>query len=176
MEMFEKVEKLREHADVSYEEARDALEKCNGDLLDAMVYLERQGKAHAPKKSVHSTSYDQQEEYRPVQTAAQKKDKTDKPSVWNKIVAALKKLWDFLINNYFVVSKDGKNIIKLPALLLAVMLIFFWWWIIILLVVFLVIGYRYSFSGNNKFDGVNDVMDKAGDAVDKVKEDIKKNM
>ena len=44
MDNFEKVEKLREKAGVSYEEAKTALEQCNYDLLDAMIYLEKQGK------------------------------------------------------------------------------------------------------------------------------------
>ena len=43
MEMIEKVERLREKADVTYEEAKAALEQSDGDLLDAMVLLERQG-------------------------------------------------------------------------------------------------------------------------------------
>ena len=40
--MFEKVEKLRERANVSYEEAKNALERSNGDMLDAMILLERE--------------------------------------------------------------------------------------------------------------------------------------
>ena len=44
MDNFEKVEKLREKAGVSYEEAKAALEQCNYDLLDAMISLEKQGK------------------------------------------------------------------------------------------------------------------------------------
>lgn len=40
MDNFEKVEKLREKANVSYEEAKQALENCNWDILDAMIYLE----------------------------------------------------------------------------------------------------------------------------------------
>lgn len=44
MEQLEKVEKLRERADVSYEEAKEALEACDWDLLDAMVWLEKEGK------------------------------------------------------------------------------------------------------------------------------------
>ena len=43
MDEFEKAERLRQCADVSYEEARDALKACGGDILDAMVYLERLG-------------------------------------------------------------------------------------------------------------------------------------
>lgn len=40
MEQLEKVEKLRARANVTYEEAKEALEASNWDLLDAMVYLE----------------------------------------------------------------------------------------------------------------------------------------
>ena len=44
MEYFEKVEKLVQKAGVSYEEAKAALDASNGDLLDAMIMLERAGK------------------------------------------------------------------------------------------------------------------------------------
>ena len=44
MDNFEKVEKLREHANVTYEEAKEALENSNWDILDAMIYLEKNGK------------------------------------------------------------------------------------------------------------------------------------
>ena len=39
MDLFEKVEKLREKANVTYEEAKAALEKADGDLLDALATL-----------------------------------------------------------------------------------------------------------------------------------------
>ena len=41
---LEQVERLRAHAAVSYEEARRALEACDGDLLDALILLEREGR------------------------------------------------------------------------------------------------------------------------------------
>ena len=44
MDNMEKVEKLRERANVTYEEAKAALEESSWDLLDAIVNLERQGK------------------------------------------------------------------------------------------------------------------------------------
>ena len=55
MDDLEKVERLRERADVSYEEAKKALEECNVDLLDAMVYLEKQGKVKKPGKTSYTT-------------------------------------------------------------------------------------------------------------------------
>ena len=63
MERLEKVERLREKANVSYEEARAALEASNDDLLDAMVLLERQGKVKTPQQGgTFSTSYEEQKE------------------------------------------------------------------------------------------------------------------
>lgn len=46
---LEQVEKLRARAELSYEEARALLEKCGGSVLDALIALERQGKAPAPE-------------------------------------------------------------------------------------------------------------------------------
>lgn len=43
MTNFEMVEKLKEKANISYQEASEILEKHNGDLLSAIVSLEQQG-------------------------------------------------------------------------------------------------------------------------------------
>lgn len=48
MATLEQVEKLREKASVSFEEAKAALEACNDDLLDAIIWLEKRGKVNAP--------------------------------------------------------------------------------------------------------------------------------
>ncbi|MEA4925757.1 MAG: DUF4342 domain-containing protein [Syntrophomonadaceae bacterium] len=47
---LELIEMLRERADVSYEEARDALEKCNSDVVEALIYLEKQNKIKTDPK------------------------------------------------------------------------------------------------------------------------------
>lgn len=41
---LEQIDELRKRANVNYEDARDALEKCNGDMLEALIYLEKQNK------------------------------------------------------------------------------------------------------------------------------------
>ena len=51
MERIEMVEKLMSKANVGYEEAQQALESTNWDLLDAMVYLERQGKVKTSQEN-----------------------------------------------------------------------------------------------------------------------------
>ena len=63
MTNFEKVEKLVQKANVSYEEAKAALDKADGDLLDAIIILEKEGKTQAPRQSSFSTEYEQQTQY-----------------------------------------------------------------------------------------------------------------
>ena len=48
MDKLEKVEKLREKTGVSYEEAKNALEACDYDLLDAIIYLEKLDNSGVP--------------------------------------------------------------------------------------------------------------------------------
>lgn len=53
---IEQVEKLQSRANVSYEEARDALEKCDGDILEALIQLEKDGKTAKPGGGAYSTN------------------------------------------------------------------------------------------------------------------------
>ena len=46
---MEQVEKLRTYADVTYEEAKNALERAEGDLLEALILLEKEGKTKGPQ-------------------------------------------------------------------------------------------------------------------------------
>ena len=50
MDTFAKAEELVRRTNVSYEEAKEALEASNWDILDAMVYLEKQGKGSPSSK------------------------------------------------------------------------------------------------------------------------------
>lgn len=45
---LELIEILRERANVTYEEAKEALENCNSDIVDALIYLEKQNKIKPP--------------------------------------------------------------------------------------------------------------------------------
>ena len=52
---LEQVEKLREKSSVGYEDAKAALEASGGDMLDAMVWLERNGKIGEKKTGSYSS-------------------------------------------------------------------------------------------------------------------------
>lgn len=46
---LELIEMLRERANISYEEAKETLEKCNNDVVEALIYLEKQDKIKTPQ-------------------------------------------------------------------------------------------------------------------------------
>jgi hypothetical protein len=54
---LEQIETLRERANVSYEEAKAALETCNGDIVEALIYLERQNKVKADRKTCAESGF-----------------------------------------------------------------------------------------------------------------------
>ena len=174
---FEKIEKLRQHADVTFEEAKEALDAVGGDILDAMIWLERHGKAKAPSESVHSTKYEDQSDYVSVSDTV-KQTSSKKEAGGSKFVNGLKQIWWFFTGNYFVVSRNGEEIAVLPLLLVLILILISFFLCLAALVVMLFFGFRYSFRGRNKLDGVNEAMDKASAAAsglaDKVKEDFQK--
>ena len=58
MASIEMVDKLRSRTGVTYEEAREALDNSQSDMLDALIWLEKNGKAIPPRVSYYSTDSD----------------------------------------------------------------------------------------------------------------------
>lgn len=164
MDNFEKVEKLREKADVTFEEAKKALEEANWDLLDAMIILEKQGKAE-PRKETYSTK-EESTELAVVEEPEKKERKRG-----NSFTDKLKVLWHKSCENYFVVERDDERIIRLPIWVFLLILIPTFEVSLIVMIVALFFGCRYSFQGKAEMKLANDVCDKASEAADKMKEE-----
>ena len=174
MDYFEKVEKLVEKAGVSYEDAKQALDAADGDLLDAMILLERSGKTNGPKNSTYSTKYEDQSVY---YAASEQIDRGrpagEKGTFGDKLASVGKKAWAILSNNYLNVSHAGQTVVQLP--LWATVLIFLtaWYLAVILVIVSLFFDFRYTFSGEADLKSANEIMDKAAEAAEKAKEEFK---
>lgn len=168
MTNFEMAELLREKANVSYEEAKCALELSNWDLLDAMLLLEKEGKVDADAAAAYSTKKEEKQE-------------KEKPRRESNVRSALRWLFDALRklvrignSNYLVVTHKEKEHISLPVTVAAILLICFFWATAAVLAVGLFCGLRYSFRGPNLGkDSINDAMNRAADAAENVKEEIK---
>ena len=179
MDNFEKVEKLVEKAGVSYADAKRALEQANGDLLDAMIILEEEGKTAAPAQSSYSTQYEQQAQYVSVATQVENDRRSyDKEEQRRerreKFKEGAGKVFHFLSSNFLCIKRNGELFVKLP--LWAVILIFIaaWHISIIAVIVSLFFGVTYSFKGEADLRAANNVMDKASSAAEKVKEEYNK--
>lgn len=172
MEQFEKVEKLRQRANVSYEEAKEALEASDWDLLDAMVYLEKLGKVQGPEKSSYSTDYEEQPQYLSVQETVNNNSQYSSGESFGKKMGRLfKKLWRIGKENYFRISRRGEEVIKVPVWLFVVALLFAWHVIVPVMLIVLFFECHYSFCGKANLDSMNSAMEKASDLADKVKDE-----
>ena len=177
MDEFEKVEKLRQRANISYEEAKEALEKSEGDLLDAMIYLEGQGKISSDGQTSRSTTYEGQTDLVDVRDTVEKEDKKNRKSertLGQKIKYLCHLIWIKIRENKFLVERKGEQIVALPVWVLILALLVSFWTVGIVLIVGLFFECRYEIAGPDDLSVVNNAFDKAGDVVEKVKDEVEK--
>jgi len=177
MTELEKVEKLREKANCSFAEAKEALDNSGGDILDALIYLERNGKATVPAGGGFFSGADaavptMQE---PVGNDTGKSHSHGSGEEFSDMMkrfgAFLLKLFNMGLNNHLeATSRNGDKMFACPILIVILLAVFFPWITIPLFVISLFFGVRYRFSGKNLGkDSVNNVMDSASNVVDEVK-------
>lgn len=162
MDMFEKVEKLREKADVSYEEAKAALEKADGDMLEALIILEKDGKT---VYSSYSTSKDKncKDKSRKSEKAGEtcKKAKEAGEGFFERVKSLIKKSTE----NYLVIESKDERVAKIPILLALVIMIFAFYAAVIAILVSLFLGCKYSFEGKDDMSAANEACEKAEEIV-----------
>lgn len=178
---LEQVDKLRERADVSFEEAKAALEQSGGDLLDALIWLERQGKTKTTEGGFYSTRGTAAPD--PVCTkrtdtgTAGTGGKQDhwNPS-WQDFKNRMRDLLQRSIDNTIQAERNGKVLLSIPVLMGALLLVVAFWVVVPLMVVGLFFGYRYHFAGPDLGkEAVNQVMDKVTDTAEDIKNNVKNN-
>jgi molybdopterin converting factor small subunit len=138
---LELIDELKKRANVSYEDARDALEKCNGDIVEALIYLEKE-----------------------------KKIKPENNENTNSFFTKIKKIIIKGNNINFIVKKKDKIILSLPVTVVVIITIFAPYISVFGVLLALLTGHRIKFQGKNGDDmKVNETLDKVSDTVDNVK-------
>lgn len=174
MATLEQVEKLREKAHVSFEEAKAALDAVNGDLLDALIYLEKEGKVNPPAgdgyySSEHTTSENNEPDPTDNKQYHQSGAFKEMLQQFGRFCAKIFRVGN---TNYLVAEKNGGEIFACPITAVVLLVIFFFWVVVPLFVISLFFNFRYRIRGSEMgTDSVNKVMDGASETV----EDIKKN-
>lgn len=173
MATLEQVEKLREKANVSYDDAKEALDATNGDLLEALIYLEKKGKTTPPSSGGFYNSEKSHQECEQLAPKNREKAANDKESFMD----LLKKFGRFCAKvihkgniNFFEVRKGEEVKTVFPITALALLLIFLFWITVPLIVIGLFFGFRYRFRGPDLgIDSVNSAMDNAASTAENLK-------
>ena len=168
----EQIERLMDHAGVSYEDAQAALEASDGDLLDALVWLERMGKI--PSSGVHSCATDPRvEPETPDMEAEEVLDQEEPDDVLHTV-------WRWLVDNRLeVYRRDNRaRVLECPLAALLALIVLAWWLVAILLVVGFFFGWRYRFVGPHlgRSKAVQDVMEKIDDGAETVVDQVWRNI
>jgi len=189
---MEQVEKLQEKTGVSAEKAREALEQAGGDLLDAVILLERQRAIPAPEASgyfssqqdsrhhhdhQHHRSGNEANDPNPTGKKGHGKSAPADSVTFGELVGRFFRWCGRIIHkgniNNFDVIKDGRNILEIPVTVMVLLLCFAFWFIVPLIVVGLFFRISYRFSGpdlgkthvNRAMDTVSGATQKAVDTV-----------
>lgn len=157
MEEFEKIEELVRVTGSSFEDATNALRACDGNIVDAMVYLEKLGKLNTGAAKTTSSTVDEK----------CKKAFEDVKKPAGKFV-------DFMAKNKLNIKKGDDTFATVPVGAAAVLGL-----VAPIAIpaafVSMMCGYEYSFSGNEAgVDKANEVMGKAEEAAAKAKEAAEK--
>lgn len=183
MTTLEQVEKLCTMANISYEEAKAALEAANGDLLEAIIYLEKQGKISAPTGNGYYSS----EKIFDASAETYNENSQEKHHYHHHhchdgktFFSVLKKAGRFCLKmirkgnlNSFEVLKGEESKACFPVTVLGLLLIFAFWVTIPLIIIGLFFGLRYRFVGPDfRNNTVNEAMNNAADAAENLKKSI----
>ena len=176
MVTLEQVEKLRERANVSYDEAKAALEQANGDILEALINLEKKGSVASPAGGGYYSSEKSRQES-PGQDYAQKEysrpHKEYQESIFRKFFRFCGEILHRGNINSFDIMKDGEVKTTLSVTILVILALFFFWITVPLLIIGLFCGCQYRFRGPDLGkDVVNSAMDTASSAAETLKKSI----
>lgn len=175
MATLEQVERLREKANVSYDEAKAALEACNNDLLDAIIYLEKQGKVKSEGGFYSSSGSAKENASVEIPREEPSEESHGFSDLMRRFGAFCLKLLHISNANYFEVYRYDEKRTSMPVLVLVLLLIFAFWVAIPLLIVGLFFGFRYRFSGPELGKNlVNDPMENVAKAAEDLKNSITK--
>lgn len=171
---LEMVERLREKANVSYAQAKEALEYSGGNLLDALIYLEEKGAIPRAEGAYYSTRSETPPPPPPAEPlpvrlpdGAKKQNPPKQPrSGRGGVRRFFNTLRRWLIDNELEIWRRDQPITALPVLILVLLLCCAFWVTIPVLVLGLFLGFRYRFSGPDlERDDINGMMGSVADTA-----------
>lgn len=175
----EQVQKLCHAAGVDEIAALSALERQDGDLLEALLDLEHSGLAPVPQGngcySTQRSSADACESPSSGFSAQSGSSATERSSGFSAHVTAdaLRDLARRSVENHLAIYRSGQKITSVPLLILLLLLVFFFLLTAAILAGGLILGFRYRFGGPDlNRDSLNRVLDRAAAFVQDLKSKV----
>lgn len=177
MDKLEKAELIVEKTGVLFEDAKDALEANDYDVLDAIVWLERQGRTARQTASYTTGTPDDVVAAAEMSQAQSDYERATKQGKFSRVLSnamdilrvGLKKC----VDTSFVVRRHGDQILSVPVLVLLLLIVFAFWITIPLLVIGLFCDFKYRFEGIGAVTvDINEVADRVSEGIDNFKRDV----
>lgn len=182
MDRLAKAELVREKTGVSFEDARAALEASDYDVLDAIVWLERNGKtvAGGTRAASYSTSTAQSPQEETSAAMARAQSTYERATRENGFIKALNRVLDWIkallkksVDISFVAERHGRRFFSIPLLLLIILLVMFFWVILPLLLIGVFFDFRYRFEGIGPVTvDVNKMSERVSEGAEALKRDV----
>jgi len=146
---LELIEKLKEKVNISYSDAKEALEKCNGDLVDALIYVEKENK---------------------IKAAAPEEKKSS--GFWKTIKKWVKRCNDTRL----VISKEDDTVLNISMTIFIILAIIATPFVFVALLLLLFTGHKFRVKTadfdeakiNKTFDDISDAASKVTDKVTEI--------
>ena len=174
MEKLKLIDKLKEKANISYEEAKNALENSNWDMLDAMLYLEEHGRVKKPSVIIFYTNESKESYTSQGEVANIREDKEGNnfksKNNFEGIFEAICKAIDTLNNIFVEIKRSNRVLLKIPLTVLILLLFFAFWIVIPLIIVGLFFDVEFLVSSKKvNVDKINKVFNEISKAVKDIK-------
>lgn len=166
---LEQIDSLRARANVSYAEAKEALEKAGGNMIDAIISLETENKTvydRIKKEKAKERTYEKQQQ-RKEQVKANADDFANQ----------VKSVFESLNETRVVMYNSDRVVLDISLTITLIAAIFAFPVTLAILIIGMVTGHKYKIvRKDNKGDTVNSVLDKASEVSQNVAETLKEKM
>ena len=135
---LDKIDVIIERANVSYQEAKEALEAHDGDLVEALIALEKGEKIKKEKNKAKENINEKCE------------------SFTGKLGSEIKRLH----KHKFRINKEGEQVINIPLTIAILLCVITFPFSFVVLALLLILGYKISFQTKDSEIVVNDFINE----------------
>ncbi len=156
---LERIDELRERANIGYKEAKEALVACNGDMVEALIFVE-ENYGVSGKKSLKSKR--EKEQY-----IEDGKVKVEGAKSW------LKRVFSYCNTTRFIVENNIRSLVDIPLTAAIVLCLVFNVAVPVALVIAILTGHKIRFAPKGASEkSVTDMLNKVSSTVSTVSESI----